>query len=758
VGKCYHKLLRRRVGGVLEEALHEFHLGARKNAPVLFPALYIHGFLRRARQKKHSAAILFLDMQSAYYRVIRELAVGHVSSDDAVIHVFRFFDIGPDEMQEFATMIQQGGMMQDCGMPAAARHLAKDLLHRSWFVTRHGSDAQINSTHAGSRPGESWADVVFSFVLSKILTQIMEHATAENLLTELSVDVEGGIYTTAPDMEKVQAQDCTWADDCAFPLSDSGPNRLVCKTSRLGSIVLDYCQRHGMTPNLKPKKTAFILAIRGQGSQKTKRRWFQRGERHLHLADLDLRVNVMSQYVHLGGLVDTDMRLCGEARRRLGMAQAAFDAGKSLLFTNMSIPLHVRASLFCSSVVSTFFNLALWTEGTEAWHKMETGFSRLLRGLLSKTYKGDLLYKVAPPAVHILTGVLPLTYIARKVGRKGLWAVLQEEQTWLQQVQRDLAWLVGDSEDWPGLREQSWPEWHNLLGGSMPWVKRRVRSRMDQEMKRFRSSYVVLICLWALWRRASVKTAGDEEHQWTFMDEQLSAKYRAVVQGTLKLYQAGSFAREMAPGIGSRRWRQHAEEDYTLAVPQQNSLPESSGTIIGCLQQCLAKFPLYPTEMEELTNHVAGELQVLQRAGVADQWSTETIAAIKNALQTFDGFTWSHVELQAGDKPVTTLRNFQREVEDVNWRALCQESYHLDETPKACLKLAEDWEAALSSESGLADVAAVQGSYWTLVPEELKVAWDATRTGVAVQLCAPATFWCSPLSRPFAHLREFSAT
>ena len=843
VGKCYHKLLRRRVGSALESALHDFHLGARKNAPVLFPALYIHGFLRRARQKKHSVAILFLDMQSAYYRVIRELAVGHVSSDDAVIHVFRFFDIGPDEMQEFAAMIQQGGMMQDAGMPAAARHLAKDLLHRSWFVTRHGSDEQINSTHAGSRPGESWADVVFSFVLSKILLQIMEHATAEELLTDLSLDLEGGIYTTAPDMEKVQAQDCTWADDCAFPMSDSDPNRLVCKTSRLGSIVLDYCQRHGMAPNLKPKKTAFILAIRGRGSQKAKRQWFPRGERHLHLVDLDLRVNVMSQYVHLGGLVDTDMRLSGEARRRLGMAQSAFDAGKSLLFTNMSIPLQVRASLFCSSVVSTFFNLALWTEDTEAWDKMETGFSRLLRGLLSKTYKGDLLYKVAPPAVHILTGVLPLTYIARKArisllgsmarsAPKGLWAILQEEQTWLQQVQRDLAWLVGDSEDWPGLREQNWPEWHNLLGGSMPWVKRRVKSRLEQEMKRFRSSYMVLICLWALWRRATVQTASDKEHQWIcrpcgrrlktraalgahfYKVHGRAAKYRAVVQGTLcpacgrefwsrnrlsvhlrdapscvgKLYQVGSFASERAPGIGSRRWRQHAEEDYTLAVPQQqhppmeaevndfwddymtqahraicdllthDSFPESNGMITASLQQCLAKFPLYPTEMEELTNHVVGELQALQQAGVADQWSTETIAAIKHALQSFDGSFWSHADLQDDHRSVTTLRNFQKEVEDVNWRLLCQEPYYLDETPKACLRLTEDWEAAFSSDSGLADVAAVQGSYWLFVPEELRVAWDATRTGVAVQICAPATFWCSPLSRPFAHLRELSAS
>ena len=70
-------------------ALHDFHLGARRHAPVVYPALYIHGFLRRAKQLRHSASVLFLDTQAAYYRVIRELAVGHVGSDMAVARVLR---------------------------------------------------------------------------------------------------------------------------------------------------------------------------------------------------------------------------------------------------------------------------------------------------------------------------------------------------------------------------------------------------------------------------------------------------------------------------------------------------------------------------------------------------------------------------------------------------------------------------------------------------------------------------------------------
>ena len=251
------------------------------------------------------------------------------------------------------------------------------------FLRSDLNEEVVTSTHAGSRPGESWADVIFSFVLSKILLQIMEQATAENLLTELTLAANGGIYGTAARGQTLPAKDCTWADDSAFPLSDADPQRLLAKTSRMGSLILDYCQRHGMAPNLRPKKTAIILAVRGKGSQRAKKQWFPQGAKSLHLRDLDLKIQVTGQYVHLGGLVDTELKLMGEARRRLSMAKASFDSGKALLYTNMTIPLPVRASLFATSVTSTFFSLALWVEEGEAWNKLEVGFTTLAGSLLS---------------------------------------------------------------------------------------------------------------------------------------------------------------------------------------------------------------------------------------------------------------------------------------------------------------------------------------------------------------------------------------
>ena len=184
-------------------------------------------------------------------------------------------------------------------------------MHQSWFVSRHGTSDELCYTRAGSRPGSSWADLIYAFVLKRILAQIHEAAVGEDLLTPLQLDRASGPF--AGD-ETLWATETAWADDVALPVSDGCPQRLMAKTSRLSSIVLACCHKHGMVPNLKPKKTALIVALRGRGSQRAKAQYFPKGQRGVWLADLKVEVQVASHYMHLGGLVEPAMQMVSEAR------------------------------------------------------------------------------------------------------------------------------------------------------------------------------------------------------------------------------------------------------------------------------------------------------------------------------------------------------------------------------------------------------------------------------------------------------------
>ncbi|CAE7807945.1 unnamed protein product, partial [Symbiodinium necroappetens] len=97
LGKTYHKLLRNKVQPEVDAGLHSFHLGARRGTPVSMPSLYILAHIRKCARRGISSSILFLDTHAAYYRIIRQLALGHLHNDTEVLQVFKRFSLEPSD-------------------------------------------------------------------------------------------------------------------------------------------------------------------------------------------------------------------------------------------------------------------------------------------------------------------------------------------------------------------------------------------------------------------------------------------------------------------------------------------------------------------------------------------------------------------------------------------------------------------------------------------------------------------------------------
>ncbi|CAE7236609.1 unnamed protein product [Symbiodinium sp. CCMP2592] len=586
--------------------------------------------MHQAIRRRESVAVLFLDSQAAYYRVIRELCVGQVESDRAVCKIFEYFHIDPEDAKEFFKDIANGGMLADAGFPAALRHQVKDVMHQSWFVSRHGTSEELCYTRAGSRPGSSWADLIYAFVLKRILAQINETAVGEQLLTPMDLDMARGPFDGGAGDDAVEATDTVWADDVALPVSDGCPVKLMKKASRLTAIVVAFCHKHGMLPNLKPKKTALIIALRGRGARSAKQQWFPKGKKEVPLENLGLNVQVAGQYVHLGGLVDPEMKMTMEARRRLGIARASFDTGRDLFFTNKTIPLLTRASLFRTYIVATFFNLGLWIPAGKGWQLLDRGFTRVLKNLLSKDLAQEDYCKLAAPAVHILTDTPQLGAFARKarlgllgslvkIGSKELWAVLQEEKDWLQVIVEDLCWLCRAEPNLPEPTEAAWPQWHHLWINSQGAIKRAINKALAKDFAVFKEKQLVLLCLWGVYRRQAGSHSSHEPRprRWVcrpcarvvrtkaalgahfFKVHKRKAQYRSVVEGTLcracgrqywsrarlevhlrasrtcanTLRNGGARQEAPLPGIGSRGFRAEQDENFTVSVPVQQVMP-----------------------------------------------------------------------------------------------------------------------------------------------------------------------------------------
>ncbi|CAE7754403.1 Pol, partial [Symbiodinium sp. CCMP2456] len=626
LGKSLHRLMKDKVAHNIENSLHPLHMGSRRGAPVTYPAMAILSHLRGTIRRKQSAAILFLDTKAAYYMVAREMAVGKIYDDQTIAHVFRRFQLDPEDIHELYKAIAEGGVMADFDMDPVVRHVAKDYHHRAWFTSHYGDGSRICMTRAGSRPGESWADCIFAAVYSRVLYRVAEMAQAEELIDPHCFDPTLGIFAQGDGHERVWINDSTWADDSAFPLKDASPVALLKKASRLSSLVLSRCYELGMVPNLKPGKTSLLLRIAGKGSAAAKRLFFPEGKPQIYLSDLQVNIATAPVYTHLGGVLDHRGSMLPETRRRLAIASTSLDEGKVLVYGNKTIDLPARVAVFEAAVRPTLFNLSLWLIRGPAWTKLELGYARLLRRLLATHFQGEALFKLPSQLVYALTDSLPLHMVARKMrfallcsmaltGPPGLWAMLQWEMEWCEQMQRDLEWLyAGDSAHWPQPCGASWPEWWRLLRCSTKRVKARVQKQLDTDFATYCSYHLRKLGLWALYRQAARALPGiPVQRTWCcrpcgksfakkaqlavhfFKVHARRASHRLNVEGTVcracgrqywsanrlmihlrdsatcvaTLRGLGHHNEEPCPGMGSKRWKQRDVDQYTPALPKQ---------------------------------------------------------------------------------------------------------------------------------------------------------------------------------------------
>ncbi|CAE7906300.1 unnamed protein product [Symbiodinium microadriaticum] len=624
VAKAYHRTVRNKTQDFCRDEMHPMHLGSRKNAPVTFAALFILTHLRRCRDLRHSAAVLYLDTSAAYCRIVRELAVGDIRADSTVLTLFQRFGLDAEDVEDLMRTIDAGGMLAQAGAPDALRQVVKDLHLHTWFVSRFSDGTRVCDSLAGSRPGESWADLIYAYIYSRVLHKVHEYAIAEGLTFTVRHDPAAGIFPPAHGEEELAATDTTWADDSAFPLEDVDPSELLRKTVRLCSLVLSFCTSHGMAPNLKPGKTSVLVSLLGKDSKKARGQYFPAGTQQLWLPDLEVGVAVTDQYKHLGGLVDCKLTMKPEARFRLAQAASSYDAAKTLLLNSPKLELKTRAALFATAVTPTFFNLGLWLPEGPAWDMLSSGYSKLVRRLLITDVGAHDALHVPLPVAHWCTGCWRLALVARrarlsllvslvKAGPPLLWAMLQSEATWLRTLQADLQWFVrSEEQQWPLVIEPAWPEWHALLRTAPQRFKRSLRRKLGQahveqcrqdaavlgqwhcyrtlvqrqQLKAPTMAWICRICVKTFKTKAALgahffkvhgrvagyrhvthgtKCEACDTDFWT--EGRLAAHLRSSPGCVLYLQQHAKAVQQIKPGFGSKKRRQDESTMFTLSLP-----------------------------------------------------------------------------------------------------------------------------------------------------------------------------------------------
>ena len=455
VAKAFHNVYR-------QEAL-PFHLatadplqfGGTPGMGVDFASHTLRLFLRNHQLAGVSCPVFYLDIKSAYYRLLRCLAIGPTCSYNEFIRLMRTMDIPPDAAECLIRATHDPNALTAAGAPEWLRQMGAAFHKHTWYHVR--GDNAVTATLRGTRPGDGWADLLFNMVLSKVTQDIEKELCDLGLEIVLTWNGQRSFEAQAPGPVETKAMQVAWADDLAILVKHGSASQLMEALPVVISTYIDRLASRGLLLNFGSGKSEVLLLLRGAGSQQLRRDIFSQPEPSIDIhTDLcgSFSVRLVYRYKHLGVTVHANGHLMSELRLRVGQSNAAFNKFRAAIFQNTKLALCKRVNIFNACVFSIFF----WGSGT--WPVLRAcefrychgAFLRLLRRLIAKDVPQELSVQWSETQLCAFVRILPFTaqlraqriaYYGRLVAKAPdpLWALLAQERQWLDNVKLDLEWF-----------------------------------------------------------------------------------------------------------------------------------------------------------------------------------------------------------------------------------------------------------------------------------------------------------------------------
>ena len=266
--------------------------GARKGMGPQAHILRLRLHQRQAQLRGKSHAIVMVDIESAFYRTLRGLFVntGEQTPDDQHINkVFRAFDLHPLQFDSTKDHLQETPALEEAKVNKAVQALIEDAFRGNWTRIKNSDTCIVPET--GTRPGDPGADVLFSFVIKKVLD---------------------GIHTTlqAKGHSDHESNGLAWVDDLAFMVESDAKN-IESKVQQTLTAIYNESMQRALKPSLQPGKTDILMRHVGPGTQHYKRKKEAEGTRiSFESEDYgEQEAHCVNDAKYLGSIIDAKQRL-----------------------------------------------------------------------------------------------------------------------------------------------------------------------------------------------------------------------------------------------------------------------------------------------------------------------------------------------------------------------------------------------------------------------------------------------------------------
>ena len=351
-GKLYHRLLRNRLVPLLETHGHPTQAGTVPGIGIESISLVARTFQAQRHNRGGLWGLLFYDLQSAFYRVVREALFASERTDAALRELVHKLGLPPCAMAELVRQLNNVAILPAYGASPHLEALIHDMLQATWF--RVDMSDWITLTHRGTRPGDPAADVLFSLVFAAFVRMLEPILDSHGLTPTFAASDDLPPWASRPDNASIGFP--SWADDFVSPVEAPEPTPLLGRVRAVGTIVLERATSLGMCLTFASDKTAALLP--------SGHNWllhgatYHRGQLGLWLHDSlgqeDHFLPFVDAYKHLGHILTSSTSPQPDILFRRKRAQSVIKPLRSRLFGNRNLPLATRRTVLQSLAASRF--------------------------------------------------------------------------------------------------------------------------------------------------------------------------------------------------------------------------------------------------------------------------------------------------------------------------------------------------------------------------------------------------------------------
>ena len=458
--KSFHQSVRPLIREVFEQTAPALQIGGRGGCSVTFGSHILRGVYRCAHRDAVPAFVLFADISAAFYSALVQL-VAHspdTTSPAGLQAALQDLALPREVVDELHGLLQEPSALAQTSASPWLEHLAAQIGESNWFLI--AGDSSPIATGRGTRPGSSWADVLFALLMPKVLCKrdaILAALGATPVKPHFPWDGERTLEPCAEANPHLSVDEVVWADDIAVPRLCPQVSSIEGFVRAEATALTEAFLSFGFRLAFGEHKTAAVVSVCGPHSRRTKRALYSheglQGQLPVLFEHLPaMKLPLPPKYKHLGVLQTPTGSILEEIRHRASLARSAYHEARRKVYKSKAISLQRKSTLLATTVIPKLL------QGAGAWPPLNKREHQAYAGAVWGFYRGilgvhrDMDQRITAstcfsllqlPDPDTLLRLTRLSYLAQIIrsGPDALWAVLRADRPYADMLLADLEWL-----------------------------------------------------------------------------------------------------------------------------------------------------------------------------------------------------------------------------------------------------------------------------------------------------------------------------